>query len=166
VPADTRAAARLARDLNAVSEGIPHIGLIAGGPIRERISAAASVSAIARGLRSGGAPEPDLCPLPLQASFTPAGMRLLLEELAFDARMRACRALIVCESALQPSTLAASATFELATRARQAGVPAFAVTGENGLGSFEARILDLQAIEQARGARSLVAAGERLARML
>jgi glycerate kinase len=84
----------------------------------------------------------------------------------YDERMRAARALVVCERSLVPATLAASLAFELATRARQAGVPAFAVCEDNELGSFDARLLDLQAILTARGTRGLRAAGRRLAAQL
>ena len=59
--------------------------------------------------------------------------------------------------------VAGSAAFEIATRARQAGVPAYAVTGENALGAFDARMLDLQLVLEARGPRGLAAAGRRLA---
>jgi hypothetical protein len=42
-------------------------------------------------------------------------------------------------------------------------VPAYAVTAENLLDSFDARILDLQTIVQARTHRSLRSAGRELA---
>jgi hypothetical protein len=149
-----------------VIAGVPTIALIAGGPAAAHIGAASSLAAIARGLRAAGAPEPDVCPLELEYPPEQVELREILEEVRFDARMRAARGVILCERELSPGTLAASATFEMATRARQAGVPAFAVTGENRLGAFEARILDLQAIEQARGPRGLEAAGARLAQLL
>jgi glycerate kinase len=60
----------------------------------------------------------------------------------------------------------ASAVFEIATRARQAGVPAYAVAGENALSLFDARILDLQVILQARDTRALRRAGEKLAGLI
>ena len=53
--------------------------------------------------------------------------------------------------------------FELATRARQGGVPSYAVTAENGLDSFQERILDLQLVLQAAAPRSLLAAGRTIA---
>jgi hypothetical protein len=64
---------------------------------------------------------------------------------------------------LQQDTLAGSVAFEIATHARQAGVPSYAVTSENRLDSFDARILDLQAIVEANSARSLRTAGRKLA---
>jgi glycerate kinase len=55
---------------------------------------------------------------------------------------------------------------EVATRARQAGVPAHAIVGISALDRFDARILDLQEILTARGPAELVAAGGELARRL
>ena len=77
--------------------------------------------------------------------------------------MRAARAVVVGAARLDEATLLGSATFEIATRARQAGVPAYAVTGSDALSAFDARILDLQVILQARDTRTLRRAGERLA---
>ena len=80
--------------------------------------------------------------------------------------MHRARAVIVAAQRLREQTLTGSATFEIATRARQSGVPAYAVTGENRLDPFDARILDLQLILEADSARALVAAGRKLARLL
>jgi glycerate kinase len=117
--------------------------------------------AIARGLEDGGLPEPDVCPLPV----TEGGedVRRVLEELGFDARMRRARAVVVGAGRLEEGTLAGSVTFEIATRARQGGVPAYAVTGEDQLDPFDVRILDLQLILQARTRSALVTAGRKLA---
>ena len=84
----------------------------------------------------------------------------------FDARMRAARAVVVGTERLDERTLLGSAVFEIATRARQAGVPAYAVTAENALSLFDARILDLQVILQARDTRALRRAGEKLAEVV
>jgi hypothetical protein len=108
---------------------------------------------IAKGVRAGGMPEPDLCPI---EDGLPAD---------FDARMRSARAVVVGVGRLGRETLAGSAVFEIATRARQAGVPAYAVTGANELDAFDARMLDLQVILEADGARGLSTAGRRLARL-
>ena len=45
-------------------------------------------------------------------------------------------------------------------------MPAYAVTGENALDAFDARMLDLQAILEASSARALEAAGRRLAELV
>jgi glycerate 2-kinase len=80
--------------------------------------------------------------------------------------MRRARAVILGEWRLQKRTLPGSATFEIATRARQSGVPCYAVTCENGLDSFDARMLDLQLILTGRSTRELTAAGRKLASVL
>jgi glycerate kinase len=66
---------------------------------------------------------------------------------------------------LDRETLAGSAVFEIATRARQAGVPAYAVTGANELDAFDTRMLDLQLILEAHTPRGLAAAATKLARL-
>ncbi len=58
------------------------------------------------------------------------------------------RAVVIACARLHDRTLAGSVTFEVATRARQAGVPAYAVAGRDELDPFEARILDLQVISR------------------
>jgi glycerate kinase len=130
-------------------------------------TAARVAGAIGRGLEGDGRLECDLCPLDTH-TYEQADERLrepskLLDELAFDRRMRAARAVVIARERLDDRTLAGSITFEAATRARQAGVPAYAVTGCDELDPFEARIVDLQVILQARTSRALSAAGRKLA---
>jgi hypothetical protein len=143
------------------SRGIPLAALIVGVAPSPRVSAEAAAREIARGLSEAGAPEPGLCPLEAVE-----GPRELLDSIGFDAHMRSARALVILDGCLSPCTLAPSLTFEMATRARQAGVPAYAVAGENLLDGFAARILDLQLIIQARSRGDLRAAGRRLAEVL
>lgn len=109
--------------------------------------------ALAKGVRSGGLHEPDVCPI---EDELPAG---------FDVRMRRARAVIVGAGHLDRETLAGSAVFEIATRARQTGVPAYAVTAANELDAFDARMMDLQVILEANGMRGLSATGRKLARL-
>jgi len=90
----------------------------------------------------------------------------LLDALGFDERMRAARAVVIARGRLDDRTLAGTLAFEVATRARQAGVPAYAVTGENALDPFEARIVDLQVILEASTPRALSAAGRKLAALV
>jgi glycerate kinase len=139
--------------------------LVASGPFGPRLSASAVAAAIARGIEEAGLPEPDICLLPLPAQDG-EDARTLLDGLSFDARMRRSRAVVVAADRLEEQMLAGSVTFEIATRARQAGVPAYAVTAENRLDRFDARILDLQVILQARDARALAAAGRELAQVV
>jgi glycerate kinase len=117
-------------------------------------------AAIARGLQAEGLPVPDLCPLAPAEHDDP---KALLDALDFDARMRSSRAVILGAARLSEQTLTASVAFEIATRARQTGVPAYAITTSNELDGFDARILDLQLILEARSRAALVAAGRKLA---
>jgi glycerate kinase len=150
---------------------IPRTVLIAVEPFGEGLSAARAGAAIGRGLQAA---DPslgvDLCPIEPtfpagqpSTSSSPAGVSGLLQGLGFDGRMRAARAVVVGAKRLDEGTLVGSAVFEIATRARQGGVPAYAVTGENALSLFDARILDLQVILQACDTRALCRAGEKLA---
>lgn len=119
--------------------------------------------ALGRGLEAGGRLRCDLCPLePSRDRSAPA----LLDALDFDMRMRAARALVIATARLDDRTLAGSVAFEAATRARQAGVPAYAVTARNRLDPFEARIVDLQVVMEAGSARALSAAGRKLAALV
>jgi glycerate kinase len=143
---------------------IPRAMLVAPCAFSVELSAERVASAIGRGLQEGGAADADLCPIvpePVDAHQ----LRELLGALDFDARMRRARAVVVAVGRLAERTLLQSPTFEIASRARQAGVPAYAVTGENALDPFDARILDLQLILEARNTRALQAAGRKLARL-
>lgn len=132
---------------------IPDTLLLAVCALGADMPAQRTAEAIARGVRAAGMEEPDLCPI---EDGLPAG---------FDVRMRRARAVVVGAERLDRETLAGSSVFEIATRARQAGVPAYAVTGANELDAFDARMLDLQVILEADGGRGLGAAGRRLARL-
>jgi glycerate 2-kinase len=94
------------------------------------------------------------------------GASFVLGQLELDARMLAARAVIVGEGRLDLGTLAGKAPGEIATRARQAGVPCFAAVGSRTLDAFGARILDLQAVLEAGDAEALEAAGRRLATLV
>jgi hypothetical protein len=143
---------------------IPTNPLIVTGAFGAGLPAELVADALARGLREGGRPAPDLCPLEAGKRRGPTPAELTA--LDIDTRIRHARAVILGEWLLQERTLAGSATFEIATRARQSGVPSYAVTGENRLSAFDARILDLQLILTARDARQLTAAGRKLASVL
>jgi glycerate kinase len=142
---------------------IPRTLLIASGAF-ETLSAERVASAISRGLEGGGFPT-DECPLQAGGD-SPAEVRALLDAVGFDGRMRSSRAVVLAEWLLEERTLAGSPAFEIASRARQAGVPAYAVTASNTLSAFDARILDLQAILEASTPRALQAAGRRLAKLV
>ena len=94
------------------------------------------------------------------------GAAAVLEALGFDERMRAARAVVAGEGRLDRQSLAGKALSEVATRARQAGVPCHAIVGSRTLDQFEARILDLQVVLEASTLEELEGAGRQLANLL
>jgi glycerate kinase len=133
--------------------------LLASGPFGE-LAPEQVAGAIARGLLAAGLPAPDVLELADEGGERELGE--LLAASGFDSRMRESRAVLVALARLGEATLAASPAFEIATRARQAGVPAYAVTAANGLDAFDARVLDLQLVLEASDLRGLEAAGRRI----
>jgi hypothetical protein len=129
-----------------------------------RLSPAAVCRALSRGLAAARIAEPD--PFALDDARAGAAFARVLAVRDFDDRLRRSRALILAVEELAFDGLAGTAAFELATRARQGGIPAYAVTGHGRLDSFTARMLDLQVVLQARGPRSLAQAGERLGSLM
>jgi glycerate kinase len=143
---------------------VSHTVLIAPGHFAGELDGARVAAAVGRGLQTVGDWELDLCPIAREGD--PAQVRELLDALDFDARMKASHAVVVLEARLGHAILRGSAAFEIATRARQGGVPAYAITACNELDRFEARILDLQLVLEAQNERALVAAGRRLAKVI
>jgi glycerate 2-kinase len=92
------------------------------------------------------------------------GASFVLDAIGFDPRMRAAYAVITGEGRLDAQSLAGKAVSEIATRARQAGVPCHAIVGANELDSFGARILDLETVSEAGTLEELEAAGAAWAR--
>src|SRR5262249_52880622 len=137
---------------------IPAAPIVAATSFRSGLSAPGVAAAIGRGLVAGGLPPAELFALAPGIEGAP-GVRELLNGLGFDARMRRARAVIIGEDGLQAraggESLMASAIFEIATRARQAGVPAYAVFAINALDSFDARMLDLQVVLEAGSSPAL-----------
>jgi glycerate kinase len=101
----------------------------------------------------------------LEAELVP-GASFVLDAVQFDRRLRLARALIAGEGKLDHQSLAGKAVSEVATRARQAGVPCFAVVGRNELDSFGTRILDLQAVLEAGTLPELETAGRELVQLI
>jgi glycerate 2-kinase len=94
------------------------------------------------------------------------GASFVLDAVAFEQRMRSARAVITGEGKLDQQSLAGKAVSEVATRARQAGVPCFAVVGRRELDSFGMRILDLQAVLEAGTPNELEQAGRALVKLI
>ncbi len=94
------------------------------------------------------------------------GAQFVLDAVDFDRRMRAARAVVTGEGKLDQQSLAGKLVSEIATRARQAGVPCHAIVGTRELDSFGVRVLDLQAVFEASTTRQISAAARRLANVL
>ncbi len=94
------------------------------------------------------------------------GAQFVLDAVDFDRRMRAARAVVTGEGKLDQQSLAGKLVSEVATRARQGGVPCHAIVGTRELDSFGVRVLDLQAVFEASTPRQISAAARRLADVL
>jgi glycerate kinase len=140
--------------------------LVLAGPFGGQLDGQRAGAAIARGLEADGRLECDVCALGDDIGARTAGTSQPLHEVDFDRRMRAARAVVIVCAHLDDRTLAGSLAFEAATRARQSGVPAYAVCGRDALDPFEARIVDLQVILEASNPRSLSAAARKLATLV
>ncbi len=101
----------------------------------------------------------------LGAELVP-GAGFILDAVEFDRRLHTARAVVTGEGRLDQQSLAGKLISEIATRARQAGVPCHAVVGSRELDAFGARVLDLQAILEAGTVAELEAAGRELAGLL
>ena len=95
-----------------------------------------------------------------------AGAPFVLDALDFDRRMLASRAVIVGEGRLDATSLQGKIAAEIATRARQHGVPAHAIVGSCAIDRFDARILDLQEILEAGDEPAIEQAAVELARVI
>jgi glycerate kinase len=106
-----------------------------------------SEQAVAEALRRG-----------LAASGLPARVSSLADP-GYDLQMRAARAVVTGTGRLDRASLVGTVLSEVATRARQAGVPCHAVVGSGELDLFDLRILDLQLVLEASTLAQIEAAG-------
>jgi glycerate kinase len=101
----------------------------------------------------------------LGAELVP-GASFVLDAVSFDSRLRAARAVVTGEGKLDQQSLAGKLVSEIATRARQTGVPCHAIVGTRELDSFGQRMLDLQAVLEASTPAEIEAAARRLAELI
>ncbi len=94
------------------------------------------------------------------------GAAYVLDAVGFDARMQAARAVVTGEGSLDEQSLTGKVVSEVATRARQSGVPCHAVVGTRQLDAMGARILDLDRVIEASSLAELKAAGRTLAEVI
>jgi hypothetical protein len=146
---------------------IPHTIVLVAERFAEQLSAPHVAATIARGLRAAGTYEVRAYPredpeTPPRARASASEREALWERLA----LQEARALVIADPELCGEGPPRGASFELATRARQGGVPAHAISAVRSPDLFTARMLDLQVVLQARGERSLEEAGARLAELI
>ncbi len=94
------------------------------------------------------------------------GAAFVLDAVGFDARMRSARAVVSGEGKLDQQSLVGKIVSEVATRARQAGVPCHAVVGSRELDAMGARVLDLDRVIAASTLVEIEAAGRALAEVI
>jgi glycerate 2-kinase len=95
-----------------------------------------------------------------------SGAAFVLDAVEFDRRMRAARAVITGEGKLDQQSLVGKLVSEIATRARQRGVPCDAVCGTRALDAMGARMLDLERILEATTLDDLRRAGRELGELI
>ncbi len=133
---------------NSAAIGVPTEVLVVAERRVGRFSASELAGALLRGLVASGQPA--------RVSSVADGVAPPVSEI------RAARAVITAAGRLDRQTLAGTLMSEVATTARQAGVPCHAVVGRNQLDLFELRILDLQLVLEARTLTEIEAAGTRI----
>lgn len=144
--ADPRTVARLSRRLEALAAELP------ADPRTQLMSGAGG--GLAGGLWAA-------CGAELKG-----GAAYVLDRLGFGERLRAARAVITGEGRLDRQTLLGKAVGEVATRARQGGVPCHAIAGDDAIDAFDARILDFESVHAATDKRAIRAATRRIAAQL
>ncbi len=93
------------------------------------------------------------------------GAALVLDTVGFDALAHDAFAIVTGEGRLDEQTIGGKLLFEVATRARQGGVPCYAVVGQDELDAFEHRLMNIEVETASRnGAVASVAAVEKAAR--
>jgi hypothetical protein len=147
---------------------IPRLVLVVAKRFSPSLSAPLVAAAVARGLQTATpAYEIARCALADGEDRFEDPQRRVAGVRELDAQaLRSARALVLADRELCDGTPPSGAMFEIATRARQGGIPTYAVTGTRCPDLFQARMLDLQVVLPARGERALARAGAALGRVI
>jgi hypothetical protein len=145
---------------------IPRTIVLVAERFSPQLSSVRVASALARGLRATGLYDVEWHPR--EDADTPANEWRRTERAALreGLRLSDARALVIADPDLCSGMPPRGESFEIATGARQGGVPAHAVTRVLAPDLFQARMLDLQVVLYARSVRSLEGAGATLAELL
>jgi glycerate kinase len=90
------------------------------------------------------------------------GAAFVLDTVGFDERLRRAALVVTGEGAMDEQTLTGKAVAEVATRARQGGVPLHVVVGTNKLDAMQTRLLDIASVTEATNLEELEEAGRRI----
>ena len=82
------------------------------------------------------------------------GAALVLDAVGFDALAQDAFAVVTGEGRLDEQTIGGKLLFEVATRARQNGVPCYAVVGRDDLDAFEHRLMNIEVEAASRNGRT------------
>ncbi len=126
-----------------------------------RDSGASTIVLAMRGARDQ--PDVDRSDARLIVLDATSGAPFVLDALGYDVRMRAARAVILGAASITRDDLRATLIAEAATRARQSGVPCFAIAGRSELDHFDQRMLDIEVIETATTVEQIERAAQALA---
>ena len=94
------------------------------------------------------------------------GAPFVLDQLDFDERLLAADAVIVGEGRIDGQTRAGKIAGEIAARAARAGVPAYAIVGDDALAEADREPLGLRDVQVASTIGALEAAGQQVAEAL
>jgi glycerate kinase len=81
------------------------------------------------------------------------GAALVLDAVGFDALAHDAVAVVTGEGRLDEQTIGGKLLFEVATRARQGGVPCYVVVGRDDLDAFEHRLMNIEVEAASRNGR-------------
>lgn len=133
---------------SSVAIGVPTEVLVAADSFGGTFTATEVAEALVHGLAASGQPA--------RVSRLAEGGTAIVPPVS---EIRAARAVVTCTDRLDRESLVGSLLSEVATTARQAGVPCHAVVGSNQLDLFDIRILDLQLVVEATTLAEIETAG-------
>jgi glycerate kinase len=137
--------------------GVPDTILLAPDAFTGSYSSREVAEALQRGLERSGQPA-EIFPL----TDAGAGALSVLDVAGYESRMRRALAVITGAGLLDRRSLVGTLLSDVATRARQTGVPCHAVVGRNRIDQFDLRILDLQMVIEAGPLDEISAAAARI----
>jgi hypothetical protein len=144
---------------------IPRNVLVLARRFSTALGAERVASAIARGLRVS-APVYEVAGIPLADAPARSGEGVPRVADLAALGLRDARALVLADRELCSGATPDAGVFEIATIARQGGIPAYGITAVRLPDLFQARMLDLQVVLHGAGERTLALAGNELGKLI